>query len=488
MPQRRINISINKNQALFELARRRGQNDLLSFCKVVYPALSGLGEYQSGSHLNNLCKRLTQAVVDMQAGKDTFLIVTMPIRHGKTMTASIAFAAYVLAKCKHISLIQSAYGQQLVDDISKKVKRVIESEQYKWLFPNVSIAKGSDSLSNWAIDGSTGSVTYASLGSSLTGRSAHVIILDDPIKSIEAARSKATRDKLWDSLRADLLTRRTGGMGNLVICVGTPWHIDDPIGRLKKHLSEEGFPQFEVVSYPAINSDGSYLWESYLTKKWYTEQFATLNRQAPALLMCNPLPDEGARFDISKLVIHDTLDGWPTLREVRGWDIASSDTQRSGSNPDWTVGVKLGVTSELTIAGKRHNIWISSVVMCREEAPKRDALMRDTAKADGASVHQYVEAFGGYKDAYTNMVNALKGIAIVKPSRMAGDKSAKLAPLEAPWDAGHVHIYRPGCTQKAFQLFCDQTGSFPSGDHDDCPDAMAVAFNSAIGSSSGFLI
>jgi phage terminase large subunit-like protein len=196
----------------------------------------------------------------------------------------------------------------------------------------------------------------------------------------------------------------------------------------------------------------------------------------------------GNRFDPSRVVIHETLDGWPSLRESRGWDLASSSKERDKDDPDWTWGVRGSVRKVVLGHGAvQHEIWIRSMVACRSEAPERDALIRATAQTDGYGVIQHVEAFGAYKDAFTTLRAALNGIAIIRPSRLPGDKSAKLSPLEPSFDARLVHVYAPGCG-KFIDMWKSQFGAFPEGKHDDGPDATAVMYHSQVAGGSTMLV
>jgi phage terminase large subunit-like protein len=187
-------------------------------------------------------------------------------------------------------------------------------------------------------------------------------------------------------------------------------------------------------------------------------------------------------------VIHTTLDGWPDGRDTRGWDMASSSKQRDSDDPDWTFGVR-GLVKRVPVGqgAWKHEVWIRSMVACREEAPKRDALIRATAQADGMGVAQHVEAFGGYKDAFTTLKAVLAGVSVVRASRLPGDKSAKLAGLEPSFDAACVHVYAPGCG-RFLDLWREQFAAFPAGSHDDGPDATAVMYHSQVGSGGSTML
>lgn len=487
-------MSERKRQALYELARRRARVDLLAFLRWCWWMP---GPLKVGRHTRAICDRLTRAVADWREGRSTYLLVAVPFRHGKSDMVSRALPAFFLGSCADLQpdVIMSGYGADLVEGFSRKVKGIMAEKAYQALFPGVKPAHGANRVDGWAVEGSSGSVTAVGLGGAITGKGGHLIIVDDYCKNIEQARSKTFREKVWESFATDLMTRQNAPASIVVVCA-TPWDVDDVRGRILAKMAEDtDFPRFEELSFPARKS-GSDGWDNlfpeHFTPDWYARQRATLGKQAAALLDCNPLPVEGGRFASEKLVLHRTLDDWPVIREQRGWDLASSAAERDGSDPDWTWGVRGGVTKENLgrDCGTIHTLWIRHAVCCREEAAARNALIRKTALSDGGGVGQVIEAFGAYKDAYTQIRDALRGVCSVKASRLPGDKSAKLAALEPVWEAGRVHLYiGPGGMDSAtLGRFLEDFASFPNGRHDDACDAAAVLFHACRESTPKILI
>lgn len=475
-------------EALIELARRRARSDLLAFMHWCWWMPH---EFIVGRHTRAICERLTRANEEWREGESTYLLVAVPFRHGKSDIVSRAFPAWFLGRNadRQPDVIMTGYGHTLVTGFSKRVKRIMTAPMYQELFPGVLPARGSNKMDEWMVDSSAGSVTAQGLGGALTGKGGHLLVVDDYLKNREEAASKTYRDKIWDGFRNDLMTRQNAPAAITVVCA-TPWHVDDLRGRIKRTMAEDAeFPRFEELRFPAA-SPGEYetLFPERFPPGWYAAQRAVLRRQAAALLDCEPVAEGGERFDVSKVQMHDTLEGWPRLREVRGWDLASSSKQRDRSDPDRTWGVRAGVRRvSLGHGAVKHELWIRGMAACREEAPARNALIKATARQDGGGVVQCVEAFGAYKDAYTTLREALRGVSVVRASRLPGDKSAKLAPLEPCFDAGDVHVYRPGCG-RWLETWLDEFAAFPAGTHDDGCDATAVAYHEALGGGSGAIV
>lgn len=475
-----------RQEALLELAKRRARKNLLAYTLFTWEHPT---PYIVGRHTRAICARLTKAIEDWRAGKSTYLLISVPFRHGKSELCSISLPTYFLGSCADLqpSIILSGYGAALIRQFSEGAIRKVLSERYQTLFAGVEVEGRID---DWHIKGSVGRVTAVGLGGALTGKGGDLLVLDDYCKSRSEAVSKAYREATWDGFRNDFFTRRHDP--SIVVITATPWHIDDLRGRILREMEQnEHFPRFEELSFPARKvGEYDYLFPERFSPEWYEAQRSVLGKQAAALMDCEPIIEGGNRFDVQKVIIHDTLDDFPRgARYSRAWDLASSVKQRDSDDPDRTWGIKGTVTSKRLAGGvTTKELWITSMVAIRAEAPARNALIRSTAQSDGMGVSQYIEAFAAYKDAYVELKQALHGISIVKPSRLSGDKSAKLAPLEPLFEGGAVHIYRPAC-KEWLDTWLAEFAAFPSGSHDDSCDATAVLFHSfESNSGSSFLL
>lgn len=419
-----------------------------------------------GIHSRILGDRLTRAVADYKRGISTFLTVRMPFRHGKSDDVSRAFPAFALGALADYQpdVILASYGAELSESFSRKTKQIIQSPAYRAMFPDVRIDPKRDAINTWAIQGSTGEVSAVGVRGSITGKGGHVICVDDFFKNREEAESEVFRDKVWEGLKDNILTRRAPV--SIVIICATPWHTDDPFGRIDKAMKEDAdFPQFEDITLPAESTDypTGYLFPERYPPEWYRSQRATLGSYAAAgLLDCNPQPRSGNIFRVENVQIVDEL---PIgLRFRRGWDLASTEKQRTSNDPDYTYGVKAAGRFD---ANGALSVYVDHATHCREEAPARDRLIESTHLLDGGGVEIRIEGIAGYKDAYTTIKNKLRGRAVVKRVGAMTDKVSKLSFLEAPFEAGHVYVKRGPWNEH----FLSQFRTFPKG-HDDACDAL----------------
>lgn len=473
------------DERLLATVEDRAKHDLLTFLALVWWMPQPLA---IGRHTRAICDRLTKAVDDFERGISTKLIIDVPPRHGKSDIVSRAFPAWFLGRCsaRQPSIIEASYDAEMAQQFSFIVRsRILQCQEYREIFPTVYVSNEKSSIGTWRVAASSG--TYRAIGvkGGITGSDADLEIIDDPFKDELQVKSQSERTAVIRNFATALNTRLSPV--SIQIVMNTRWAINDLTGWiLQKMKDDPAFPRYEHISFPARKDgpDGyDYLFPERFLPEWYDGQRATMTKaMASAMLDCSPRPEGGNRFNVANIHWHDSLDAFPQGQEIRAWDLASSDTQRQGTDPDWTFGVKGQVTTaELKGGAQKRTLWISDIVAIRAEAPKRNELIRRTAIKDGESVKQTVEAFGAYKDAYTEMRDALMGVRVVSKSQMSGDKTAKAAPLEAPFEAGEVHIYRGTTAPIVMDEFIKQFDAFPDPSvHDDAVDATAIMYHTAL--------
>lgn len=206
--------------------------------------------YTAGWVHNDIARRLERFSRDVAKGLSPRLMILMPPRHGKSELASRMFPAWHLGNNPNHEMIACSYNVSLAMSFSRKVKEVLHDPSYQNVFPT-RLHPDFQSNEEWAIAGHRGGYVAAGVGGGITGKGAHVLLIDDPIKNAEEADSADTREKLWDWYGSTAYTRLAPGGGVLVI--QTWWHDDDLAGKLQQAMANDPeADQFEVVKYPAI--------------------------------------------------------------------------------------------------------------------------------------------------------------------------------------------------------------------------------------------
>lgn len=234
------------NQMFIEEARK----DVLTFTKYTKP------DYDINWHHRALANKLNA----FARGEIRFLMVFMPPRHGKSELVSRRLPAFLHGLYPDAEIMAASYLDTLASDMCIAVQNIIDSKEFKDVFPKTRIwppgtsyTKGTRNSSEHHIVGCKGKYRGQGVGGSFTGKGANFIIVDDPIKGREVADSMAFRERLWNFYNNDLFSRletdlNTGRLGQVLI-TQTRWHEDDLSGRLLELMKKEpGSVQWEILN------------------------------------------------------------------------------------------------------------------------------------------------------------------------------------------------------------------------------------------------
>lgn len=320
--------------------------------------------YKLAAH-HRLIARHLEAV---ERGEIKRLMITMPPRHGKSMLASEFFPAWYIGRNPDHYVVTATYAQELADDFGRKVKNQIEDEAYKAIFPGVALADDSKSAKRFHIDGSLGGFEHSTgqrgafyavgVGGPLTGRGAHLLLIDDPVKNREDAESEIIRKKTKDWYTSTAYTRLMPG-GRIVI-IQTRWHEDDLAGWLQTEHAHEGWV---VLDLPALNEAGEALWpDQYDIPALEKIRRALPPRDWSALYQQRPSPETGDYFKREWIRTVNVIPPRDSLN-IYG----ASDYAVTSEGGDYTVHVIVGMDPEgrlylldLWRGQSSSDVWIES--------------------------------------------------------------------------------------------------------------------------------
>jgi len=324
-----------------ELARRElAKKHLLPFI------LRFNDKYDAGWVHKDLCDKLEWFSAAVAAQESPRLMVFMPPRHGKSEIGSRSFPAWHLGNYPFHEIIGCSYGSDLANGFSRKVRDVVKDTAYSAVFPDCAVNKDSQSVEQW-LTTAGGGYSAAGVGGPITGKGAHVLVIDDPIKNRSDAESGTNREAIWDWYTSTAYTRLAPGGGVLVIL--TRWHDDDLAGRLLKKQAEGEGDEWVVVEYPAqaINDELFRKKDDPLHSARYDNaaleriKRAVGPRDWQALYQQNPTPDDGDYFEKSMFQWYGPQDIPPysELNFYTAWDFAIGQKEQN----DFSVGITVGV-------------------------------------------------------------------------------------------------------------------------------------------------
>ncbi len=122
----------------------------------------------------------------------------------------------------------------------------------------LSLRRDRNAVGRWRINEGRGGLVAAGLGSTITGRSADLIIIDDPYKSEVEADSELHRNRVLNIYRTVIRTRRAPGCS--VILVQTRWHEKDLAGHIieSERKLDPALRTWRYLNFPAISTEGVY--------------------------------------------------------------------------------------------------------------------------------------------------------------------------------------------------------------------------------------
>lgn len=262
---------------LFALAH----SHLLAYVRLQFPG------YRIGAHH----RKIADALMAVERGDIKRLILQAPPRHGKSMLTSEYFPAWFLGRNPEKYIITATYGQDLADDFGRKVRNQLRSGEHRATFPACALSEDSQSASRFGTE-KGGAYFALGVGAPATGRGAHLLVIDDPIKGREEADSETYRKRLKEWYASVAYTRLMPG--GAIIIMATRWHDDDLTGWV---LSEHAHEDWTVIDLPAIDDGGNALWPEQYDLEALDRIKRTLGqREWQALYMQRPTPDTGDYF------------------------------------------------------------------------------------------------------------------------------------------------------------------------------------------------
>lgn len=192
------------------LQREAARRSLLPFVQRFNP------KYDAGWVHKDICRRLERFSRQVAEGKSPRLMLLMPPRHGKSELASRNFPAWHLGQHPDHEFIACSYNLSLAMGFSRKVKQIIDDPLYQTVF-DTRLDPNNQGTEEWALQGHRGAYVAAGIGGPITGKGAHCLVIDDPVKNAEEADSPDMREKVWEWYLSTAYSRLAPGGGVLVI-------------------------------------------------------------------------------------------------------------------------------------------------------------------------------------------------------------------------------------------------------------------------------
>lgn len=431
------------------------------------------GHWKMFPHLRLLDRYLMMAF----SGVCPRLIIQMPPQHGKSSLISEYLPVWYLGHYPDNAVMLCSYEADYAKTWGLKTRQLMERVGPGYF--GVHVSRDSRRSDNWCIEGRRGIMQTSGINGPVTGKRAHLLIVDDPVKNNKDANSPTMRENNKDWMRTTSSTRLQ--KESVVIVVQTRWHEDDLAGWLQKEFPE----RWLVVNLPAIAwgpgdlPDGEYKPDPLGRKagealcpqlhpiKNLAEKVELMGESwFSALYQGRPVSKSGGVFNRE----HFKYWTWDTLPEVfdhviQSWDMTFKDT----SDSDWVVGQIWGM--------KGADRFLLAQFRDRASFP-------DTVQAFRAmtwshfgkmSKEKLVETEANGPAVISTLQKEIPGIEPIDPK---GSKEARAHGVSWQFASGNVYFPDPDEPGNEWVVkLTSEFHKFPKDRHDDQVDAGTQALD-----------
>ena len=436
--------------------KEKARDSFIGFVKHAWPA------FIEGRHH----KIMADAFDRVARGDLKRLIVNMPPRHTKSEFASYLLPAWFLGNFPDKKIIQTAHTAELSVGFGRKVRNLVDSDDFKKIFSQVSLRSDSKAAGRWSTN-KGGEYFAIGVGGAVTGKGADLLIIDDPHSEQEGqSADPSVFDKVYEWYTSG--PRQRLQPGGAIIVVMTRWHKRDLTGQIIKSSAQRtGSDEWEVIEFPALMPSGKPLWPEF----WPQDELDALKNELPApkwnaQYQQNPTSEEGAL--VKREWWREWEDDDPPYCEfiIQSWDTAFLKTQRA----DYSACTTWGVFYMPDDNGMQNaNLILMDSHKERLEFPELKKKAYEMW-ADWQPDAFVVEA----KAAGVPLIFELRqmGIPVAEytPSR-GNDKIARVNAVADLFASGMVWAPKRRFAEEVIEEFA----AFPAGEHDDLVDSSTQA-------------
>jgi predicted phage terminase large subunit-like protein len=450
-------MMINDAQDLDAILRQ----DLASFIAKVFEIVCPDQQYLHNWHIDLIADRLEAC----RRGEIKRLIITMPPRSLKSMMVSIAFVAFVLGHDPRARIICASYAQDLADKLARDCRALMTSLCYRRLFPGTRISANKNTAAEFTTT-KRGSRLATSVGGTLTGRGGNIVIIDDPLKPLDAL-SDAAREAVNNWFDHTLYSRLDNKEENVIVVVMQRLHVDDPVAHLLAkggswvHLN---LPAIAETLEDFVLADGRHVGrrvgEALHPERESVHVLEDIKREIGSLTFAaqyqqDPAPLEGGHLKWTWFKVYDA----PPARQpgdllVHSWDTAC----KAAEIHDYSV------CTVWLVRGPDH--YLLEVHRKRLEYPALKKWVVTLALQDRPDVVLIEDNGSG-----TQLIQELRAETDIRPIPILpkGDKVMRAMAQSAKIEAGCVYLPAQAPWLEDFKR---EVLSFPQGRFDDQVDSM----------------
>lgn len=464
-----MSLMTNEYEVVASLCRESYYDFLKEFWHEISPE-----EPHWNWHIELICEELQDIAERVFRGlpKKHDLIINISPGTTKSSAASIAYLPWLWTRMPTLRSINGSHTHELVQDLSRKARNIVQSELYQNCFPEVVLSEDQNTKGYFMNTAMGARFSCTISGKTPTGMHAHIHVVDDPIDPKKAiSDAEINSANAWMS--ETLSTRKIDKAVTPLVLIMQRLAQDDPTGYLLRRgrIRHICLPAEET---PDINP--AELREKYinglmdpkrLSQKVLDEFKQEGDYFYSGQFLQNPIPLGGGMFKTDRL---NFVDSAPDKRQfkkiIRYWDNAGSP-KKGDRKRAYTCGVKMGVD----IFGR---FFIMDVKRVRLDSAAREMLKNSTAHSDTREIEIIQEqegGSGGQESAENTLRRTLVGFH-VKVDIPKGDKTLRADPFSSQVNIGNVYLVKAPWNKD----YVEEMKHFPHSTYKDQIDASSGAF------------
>jgi hypothetical protein len=222
-----ITVDLDRQAAINACRRSLAKESFLHFVQYIKEKERRGQPYIVGKFIREVTTQVDRALTDVFLRKTSrYIRISLPFRHGKSELISRYLTPYIIGKYGSPSLrarnnpyqielegILGTYGSTLSKSLSRDARDILDSEEYREVFPEIALSQAASSTEDWDAtihrdfiqpeQSQAPICKFHACGmlGGVTGKGGCFLLIDDYLKNRQDAESTTIRERLWESFK-----------------------------------------------------------------------------------------------------------------------------------------------------------------------------------------------------------------------------------------------------------------------------------------------
>ncbi len=436
-------------------------------------------------HIEYLCDELQKLAIRVKnrQEKEYDLIINIPPGTTKSTICTIMFPIWCWVIDPTIRIITGSHSSDLATEHASKSRDILRSDKFMEMFPEVREKDDQKRVTHYE-NTRNGSRTTTSVGGSIIGKHAHIIIIDDPIDP-EKAEGEKTRKKANRWQDRTLSTRKADKKVTPTILIQQRLHTQDMSGHLLKKSKEKG-KKIKHICLPArvsdeitpkalkINYVKGLLDPHRLGEKELADAEIDLGSYGySGQMQQKPSPEGGGKLKGDWFVIYGLTGLITRAKEESGRD--ESLVWNFVVDGAYTDDKKNDATAIMAYCEFQNDLWIREVASVWMEMPDLLKFIPEFVHRNGynrgSSIFVEPKASG---ISTVQMIKRKTKLNIIQDKSPTTSKIIRVNTISPFCEARRVHVIAGAAWKDKFIHQCE---TFPQNDEDNEVDCLVMAID-----------